>query len=206
MNLVSTWTTGRAWTVSPSISTTGIRGALISENSMRWTQRGLLVLRWMATMPVSVSVTISVSVSIAVVATITATITIITIWTVVITVRRSRCARRSHVWVSRCWCRGSHGRCSISILPLLLECLQHLSKFVVTKMHLMERNWSYGNLQWSNWVSLTLPPKWSAKRRSESKTDRYAPHTSQTRSFWWPDAPDVSESCCNSLWVTEIQR
>lgn len=32
-------------------------------------------------------------------------------------------------------------------------------------------------------IPLTLPPKWSASRRSESSTDKYAPQTSHTRSF-----------------------
>jgi hypothetical protein len=52
----------------------------------------------------------------------------------------------------------------------------------------------------------TLPPKWSASRRSESSTDRYAPHTSHTRSFWLPDAPDVSVSCWSSRWGCTYQR
>ena len=34
--------------------------------------------------------------------------------------------------------------------------------------------------------------------RSLSKRLRYAPHTSQTCSFWWPEGPEVSESVFNS--------
>lgn len=44
----------------------------------------------------------------------------------------------------------------------------------------------------------TLPPKWSARLRFESRMERYAPQISQTRSFWWPQAPEVSASCSAS--------
>lgn len=43
-----------------------------------------------------------------------------------------------------------------------------------------------------------FPKKWSASRRSLSRRLRYAPHTSQTCSFWWPEGPEVSWRFFNS--------
>ena len=47
-------------------------------------------------------------------------------------------------------------------------------------------------LRISEYPMCIFPKKWSANRRSLSSRLRYAPQTSQTCSFWWPDGPEVS--------------
>lgn len=98
----------------------------------------------------------------------------------------------------RAICRHYTWWCHLTLFTILLEFHKHVSQFMVTQVHLDATVPSEYTEVRAPLHTLTLPPKWSARRRSESRTDRYAPQTSQTRSFWCPDAPEVSVSCCNS--------
>ena len=83
---------------------------------------------------------------------------------------------RHATWCGRvCWGPGGRRRwrAHLALVSILLELYQHVPQLMVPQMHLHGIGFSVLEAAEAcrrGW--LTLPPKWSARRRSESRTDR----------------------------------
>jgi hypothetical protein len=107
---------------------------------------------WVTTIPVSVSVTFSIPMIVARRAMLAATPTN---------------AAAAGAAGNRRW------RCCLrfALFPVLSEFHQHVPQLVIAQVHLCQRfNTTW---KWQDVLRIpTFPPKWSANRRSESRTDR----------------------------------